>query len=436
MLGTMDGPTRRDDPAPAADPPWISLVLALPLVFLGAFGLACTAVEGRALLLGDDSGEAPPPPVAAVSAAAADPTVVAASSAPAPLPDLLSQTGLYAARGAAGAPGSGAAAGAQELHPDVFQFVPQYPLWTDGATKRRYVRLPPGTSIDASKPDAWVFPVGTRFWKDFAFPDEGGAHAGSSAPRSGAPRKVETRLIERLADGSWRFASYVWDADGREARLVPEGGLPNAAPIGETGRLHDIPSRGDCLACHEGAGARAPILGFTALQLSPDRDALAPHAEVKAADAIDLEGLVRRGLLEGYVGPARPGIVAESPEARASLGYLHGNCSGCHNRGGPLADLGLDFEQTGRPGDAERVLSSVVGVESRFRLPGEQHSVRVSAGEPLESVLRFRIGTRNIVQQMPPLGSKVVDQEATELVASWIESIVNEAPTSAEKETP
>ena len=58
-----------------------------------------------------------------------------------PPPRLLSQTGLYQ-------PG-----GVQAPQPDPWLYVPQYPLWSDGAQKRRTIRLPPGTSIDASDPD-------------------------------------------------------------------------------------------------------------------------------------------------------------------------------------------------------------------------------------------------------------------------------------------
>src|SRR5262245_12657335 len=38
----------------------------------------------------------------------------------------------------------------------------QYPRWTDGAQKSRWIALPAGTSIDASDADHWVFPAGTR----------------------------------------------------------------------------------------------------------------------------------------------------------------------------------------------------------------------------------------------------------------------------------
>ena len=131
---------------------------------------------------------------------------------------------------------------------DNIAFAPQYPLWSDGTSKRRWIYLPPGAAIDASRVDAWEFPVGTRLWKEFGY-----------------DRRVETRYIERLADGSWRFAAYVWNKEGTDAVLAAEDGavLPvSAAPGGR----YVVPSRNDCLACHEGPSV--PVLGFSALQLS------------------------------------------------------------------------------------------------------------------------------------------------------------------------
>ena len=73
------------------------------------------------------------------------------------LPERLSETGLYAD------------AAAKQLAPDVVSFTSQYPLWSDGAAKRRWIRIPPGSAIDAADPNAWIFPVGTRVWKEFSF---------------------------------------------------------------------------------------------------------------------------------------------------------------------------------------------------------------------------------------------------------------------------
>jgi hypothetical protein len=72
-----------------------------------------------------------------------------------------------------------------QINPQHLSFAPQYPLWSDGATKRRWISLPPGAAIDGSDPDAWIFPVGTRLWKEFSFNGQ----------------KVETRYLERRTDG-------------------------------------------------------------------------------------------------------------------------------------------------------------------------------------------------------------------------------------------
>src|SRR5215468_6080210 len=102
------------------------------------------------------------------------------------LPQHLADTGLYADRTLS------------RVAPDLLAYTPQYPLWSDGATKRRWIRLPSGSSIDARDPDSWVFPVGTRVWKEFS-----------------RRRRRETRLMVRTQSG-WIYATYRWTDDGRD----------------------------------------------------------------------------------------------------------------------------------------------------------------------------------------------------------------------------
>ena len=45
----------------------------------------------------------------------------------------------------------------------VVLLAPAYELWSDGALKRRWIRLPPDGRIDTSDMDSWVFPIGTQF---------------------------------------------------------------------------------------------------------------------------------------------------------------------------------------------------------------------------------------------------------------------------------
>jgi hypothetical protein len=66
----------------------------------------------------------------------------------------------------------------------------------------------------------------------------------------------------------------VWNEDGTDATLAPDAGLTLPVTAAPGGRCR-VPARADCLACH-GGGA---VLGLGALQLSPDRDPLAPTME-------------------------------------------------------------------------------------------------------------------------------------------------------------
>jgi hypothetical protein len=298
------------------------------------------------------------------------------------------------------------ATGLPALADTLLTFAPQYPLWTDGATKRRWIHIPEGAAIDASDPERWVFPAGTRLWKEFSF---GG-------------RRVETRYMELLEGGTWRYATYVWNADGSDATLAPPAGIPGLAVDG--GR-HVIPGQVDCLACHEGRAV--PVLGFTALQLSPDRDPGAPHAAPRDPADVDLPALVDRGLLRGLPPPllaTPPRIAARSPVERAALGYLHGNCGGCHNPEGPLASVGLSLD-----GDPAAVRASVVGRASRFRLHDRPDAaLRVAPGRAAASVIPLRMRSRDPLTQMPPIGTTRVDHQAVALIERWIDEELSANP--------
>src|SRR6185295_6866071 len=110
------------------------------------------------------------------------------------LPERLSETGLYAdlARDA--------------IAPGVLPYRPRFELWSDGAEKRRWLAVPAGTQIDDADPDDWVFPDGTRIWKEFV--------------RDGT--RVETRLIAKV-DSKWLAQAYVWRDDESDAIAAPAG---------------------------------------------------------------------------------------------------------------------------------------------------------------------------------------------------------------------
>ncbi len=319
--------------------------------------------------------------------------VFEAGSAVPVAPALLSETGLYAGDGT--------------LRIDARNrpFSPQYPLWSDGAVKRRWIRLPDGATIDATDLARWEFPVGTRFWKEFSF----------------SGRKVETRMLWRATESQWVFATYVWNDAQTDAALAPDDGVADAAAIAP-GKSHTIPGIADCRSCH--TSARTEILGFDALNLSDDRDPNAPHAETLTPDMITLRTLTEESLII----PKRPGLIAtppriaaNSPTERAALGYLSTNCGSCHNRESSIASLGLILKH----GD-QAVLATIINQRGHWVVPeAKEESRLINPGHPESSAIVRRVKSRRPSSQMPPLGTVVVDREAVDLLTRWILEMQN-----------
>jgi len=308
-------------------------------------------------------------------------------------PRLLSQTGLYAD------------AARLKLDPRNRTFSPQYPLWSDGATKRRWVRLPEGSLIDVSDLANWELPVGTRFWKEFSFNG----------------RKVETRFLWQVKRDHWVFASYAWNEAQTDAVLASEGGLSNIAEV-ENGKRHSIPSVSECRSCHD--SKRTEILGFTALQLSDDRDPNALHAEPLTSEMVTLKTLGDANLLT----PARPELVSNppriegSPATRSALGYLSTNCGNCHNTTSSIASLGLDLKHDiARGGECRPALATTVGQRGHWVVPEAPDASRIiNPGHPESSALVRRMKSRHALSQMPPIGTVVADRQAVDLITSWV----------------
>jgi len=281
----------------------------------------------------------------------------------------------------------------------------QYPLYSDGSLKRRWVYLPPATTIDTTNMNHWVFPVGTKIWKEFSV----------------TTTRVETRYMTKVmaddsAPGAWFFASYAWDAGQTTATLWPTAGVQNA-----NGTTHDIPSRANCRRCHEQVPGR--VLGLGAIQ----SDYTAP------AGSLDLADMVGQNLLSAPpTAPTTPGDpyfpwpVAATQVEKDAFGYLHGNCGGCHN---PTAavysgltsnmDLRLDVTKLGSvaviPAHATtlNVNGTITGLTGPIVDPGN------SAG----SVMITRMSSLVFPVKMPEIGTEVTDAAGLAAVTAWIDSL-------------
>jgi hypothetical protein len=301
------------------------------------------------------------------------------ASYPSPSYTRLSETGLY--RDLA----------SRALSAGLEEFQPTYQLWSDGAEKRRWVQLPPGTKIDSSNMDRWVLPVGTRFWKQFSI---GGV-------------LLETRLVERYGTGpqDYWMGAFVWRADQADA-ILAEDGQENI-----NGTSHDAPGRKDCGACHNGEPGRA--LGFSALQLS------------REGDGLTLATLAGQGRLSDAPPPGAPFHPPGDPAAASVLGYLHANCGHCHNIKGtswPDTQMVLRLETGEATVETTAIYRTLLGQKLQYwRNPGFDQ--RVVPGDPAASALLFRMQARGSRDQMPPLATEIVDGTGAGMVMSWIASL-------------
>jgi len=308
-------------------------------------------------------------------------------------PALLSETGLYEAS----RPGA--------IARGVRQFSPQYPLWSDGAAKARWVYLPAGTTIDTTNHADWVFPVGTKFWKEFTFNG----------------RKVETRLIWRATEDRWIFATYAWNEEQTDAVLAPFDGITGAAEL-SGGKRHNIPGQIDCQACH---GTKRPgPLGFNALQLSTDRDPNAIHGEPLAPGMMTVADLEQ----ERRFSPSRPELVtapprihANSARTRAVLGYLAANCGTCHNPAGETSFTGPSLKHSDIL-DGDDVVARMLQYATSWQVPGQPEGATrmLNALEPDASAILARMRSRRPSSQMPPLGTVLRDEKAIAAIEQWI----------------
>jgi hypothetical protein len=309
-------------------------------------------------------------------------------------PTMLSETGLYAD------------IGAKTIAADVKEYEPRWMLWSDAATKKRWIWLPPGASIDTTDMDYWSFPMGTKIWKEFS--------------RDG--KRVETRLLEKIGPeddvASWFMVSFQWDATESDAMAVPGGVVDDQG-------VNDIPDRSKCRQCHGPNRNKSIILGFQALQL--DYDA--------ASYLLDLNDLVTQDLLTTPPTAGTGGTFFPLPSSgagvdnvTAAVGYLHGNCGGCHNA---LSDVQNTTPLQLRlsipvPAMWDGTPTYTTAVNHNAMLNGQGVYI-VHGGDTADSAIHNRMMAVG-ASQMPPIAREQVDTTALAAVDAWISSLPAPAP--------
>jgi hypothetical protein len=285
--------------------------------------------------------------------------------------------------------------GTKSVAPDVDEFAPAFPLWSDGAQKRRWIRLPPGTQIDTSDMDEWRFPIGTKLWKEFSL---GG-------------KRIETRLINKLPDNTWHRQVFKWNQDESAADEIKSG----EANVG--GTSYEIPSQQTCFICHN--GRVDGVLGFEAVSLANP-----------GATGLTLTELVRRNLITKA--PEAPLTVPGNATEQAALSWLHANCgTSCHSASPQSRAnftylyMRLEAAKLGSPSATDTYSTSIKRFSGYQPPDAGSPLYRVMPGDPQKSVLFLRASVRDaaLAVQMPPLITHVVDDKGIADLDRWIRAL-------------
>ena len=283
------------------------------------------------------------------------------------------------------------------------------PLFTDYASKKRFIYIPQDSLISYREKDPLKFPNGTVLIKNFYYSQE--------QVVSGETMIIETRLLIKN-DGKWIALPYIWNSSQNEAYLELTGGsVPVSLVDNEQTFEFLVPTVLQCKSCHESNGKMVPI-GPTVRQLNREYDY--PSGEMN-----QLNKLVELGWLKDHPDSDKwPRVARWDQPQNGSLNeraraYLEINCGHCHRSNGPAKNSGLDL---------------TIFASNEFSLGINKSPVAAGAGSgdlkydilpgnPEESILVYRMISNNPGVRMPELGRSLIHTEGLQLIENWIKSM-------------
>jgi uncharacterized repeat protein (TIGR03806 family) len=322
------------------------------------------------------------------------------------IPPVLSETGIFT-----NTPAMDPAA-------SLIPYEPNVQLFSDNAQKIRYFSVPnsgapltPSEQIAYAPTFTWSFPAGTVFVKTFEL------QTNTSEPTS--LLRLETRLLVLDTNGAVYGVTYKWRSDDSDADLLSNSqteAIPIQTPNGVYTNLWYYPSPSDCLQCHTAVANY--VLGVNARQLnrSITYSNGVTDNELRALNSI---GLLNPAIDESTISNIEQlsalTNLSASYEQRARS-YLDANCAQCHQPGGtgPTFDARYDTPLTNQ---------NIVGVPATRGNLGYDNVDIVTPQDVWRSSMYDRMNSLNTGIQMPPLARNLIDTNAVELMADWINSL-------------
>lgn len=296
---------------------------------------------------------------------------------------------------------------------NVVEYEPASTLFTDYASKKRFIWMPNGVAATYVADDKILnFPVGTVLIKTFYY---------TTIQPGNVTKIIETRLMIRKDDG-WKFYEYLWNDDQTDADLVSgidftNGSTKNitfAKPSGEIVTTdYRIPSDAECFACHKINETATPI-GVKPQNLNHN------HIYGNRSKKI-LQKLVDQGYLESY--PSSIASTVDYHDTTQPLdlrlrSYLDANCAHCHQDEARCyyRPIRLPFSQSN--------VDSNIGI---CLLADEEISPTlqkvITPGNISKSIMHYRMISNDESERMPLIGRTIVHDEGVALLEQYISSL-------------
>jgi uncharacterized repeat protein (TIGR03806 family) len=323
------------------------------------------------------------------------------------------------------------------------------PLFTDYATKYRFVFVPNGEAAAYSEHEIMEFPVGTVLVKTFSMPE-------NTANRGTNETNIETRLLVHRADG-WTALPYYWDSVTDASYIVTGKTIADVTITHDGAPLtfdYGVPQKNQCTNCH----AVVPVLDRNDptdkrksifKPIGPKARFLNTDYDYAGGTEKQLTHWENAGILTGA--PLDKTTIVDAPIFKDTTdisaltteelnvmarGYLDINCAHCHRDGltipvpdyaGAAGDSGLtvefnrDFDT--EPGRFGVCKTAVAGGWPADAGGYNQYPRDVIPEHADRSYLLFRMNTTDGRHKMPELGRAAIHTEGVKLIRAWINSL-------------
>jgi len=298
------------------------------------------------------------------------------------------------------------------------------PLFTDYASKYRFVFVPTDQTATYQSNEAFEFPVGSVLSKTFTLP------LNTSDRGVSKEEVIETRLIIKRANG-WATLPYIWNADKSDALLSLIGGSTEASVLHDSNEFnfdYGVPTNAECSKCHQYKPDGNPDLGFIS-PIGPKARYLNSDYDYGSGDENQIAKWVSEGLLSGvpasssdidvvpvFTDTTDINAIAPSQLEDFAEAWLDINCAHCHREEGGASNTNFNAEW-----DSPIALATC---NQPISYGGGDLSYIITPGAADQSIMIQRMeaipdGTGD---QMPPLGRALVHSEGTELIKAWLNS--------------